>query len=80
MPTVLRERGFAVRIYLNDHIPAHVHVFKGNGQAKINLGNPNEPPALVQIWQMSNRDAVKALEIVKLHQTELRQRWEQIHG
>lgn len=80
MPTVLRERGFAVRIYLNDHFPAHVHVFKGNGQAKINLGNQDEPLSLVQIWKMSDSDAVKALELVKVYQTKLLQRWQQIHG
>ncbi|MEH2215126.1 DUF4160 domain-containing protein [Nostoc sp.] len=41
MPTILKKGGFEVRIYLNDRIPAHVHVFKGGGEAKINIGDEN---------------------------------------
>jgi hypothetical protein len=35
MPTVLRKDGFEFMIYTDDHEPAHVHVFKGEGKAKI---------------------------------------------
>lgn len=80
MPTVLRKDGFAVRIYFNDHLPPHVHVFKGGGQARISLGSEIERPQLVQIEGMSDKDAAKALEIVIEHQLELLQRWEEIHG
>lgn len=43
MVTVLRADGLHVVIYVNDHLPAPVHVF-GDGEAKINLvgdGAPN---------------------------------------
>ncbi len=80
MPTVLRKDGFAVRIYFNDHLPPHVHVFKGGGQARISLGSQAELPQLVQIEGMSDKDAARALEIVFEHQSELLQRWEEIHG
>lgn len=36
MVTVHRAHGMTVVIFLNDHEPAHVHVF-GDGHAKINL-------------------------------------------
>lgn len=36
MVTVLRAHGLRVVIFVDDHQPAHVHVF-GDGQAKINL-------------------------------------------
>ena len=36
MVTVLRANGLRVVIFVNDHLPAHVHVF-GDGEAKINL-------------------------------------------
>ena len=32
----------------NDHGPAHVHVFEGDGEAKINL----DPIELMQVWKM----------------------------
>jgi hypothetical protein len=47
MPTVLRKDGFAVRIYFNDHLPPHVHVFKGGGQVRISLGSETERSQLV---------------------------------
>ena len=40
MVTVLRAQGLRVVIFLNDHHPAHVHVF-GDGEAKINLSGPD---------------------------------------
>jgi Domain of unknown function (DUF4160) len=39
MPTIIREDGFRVVIYPNDHIPAHVHVLKGGGEVRIDLGS-----------------------------------------
>lgn len=80
MPTVLRKDGFAVRIYFKDHLPPHVHVFKGGGQVRISLGSETEHPQLVQIEGMSDKDAAKALEIVTEHRLELLEKWEEIHG
>lgn len=37
MPTVLRKYGFRFHLYLNDHLPIHVHVSKGGSEAKILL-------------------------------------------
>jgi len=39
MVTVFGAHGLRVIIFVNDHPPAHVHVF-GDGQAKINLRGP----------------------------------------
>ena len=36
MVTVFRAYGLRVIIFVDDHLPAHVHVF-GDGQAKISL-------------------------------------------
>ena len=46
MPLVLLEGGFAVRIYLNDHPPAHVHVLNAGGEARIML----EPVRVDAVW------------------------------
>ena len=63
MPTVLRLDGFEVRIYLNDHEPAHVHVFRAGGEAKIKLGLGGQEPMLLQVTpKMSNRDATSIRE------------------
>lgn len=37
MPTLIRQDGFDVRMYFDDHDPPHVHVFKAGGQAKITI-------------------------------------------
>lgn len=37
MPTILREQGFRFLLYLNDHLPMHVHVSKGGAEAKVLL-------------------------------------------
>ena len=46
MVTVLRASGLSVVIFLDDHEPAHVHVF-GDGEAKIELIGQNQTPWLV---------------------------------
>ncbi|MGB3202863.1 MAG: DUF4160 domain-containing protein [Nodosilinea sp.] len=80
MPTVLRKDGFSFRIYYDDHIPAHVHVFKADGEAKIELGNDFTEPTLVTLYKMNNKDAKRALEIATEYQAELLERWIKIHG
>ena len=43
---MLRAQGLGVVIFVNDHLPAHVHVF-GDGEAKINLCGAEGLPELV---------------------------------
>ena len=79
MVTVLRAQGLRVVIYVNDHDPAHVHVF-GDGEAKINLIGAGGSPALLWADGMSRGDVRRALRIVTDEQTALLARWEEIHG
>ncbi len=37
MPTVFRKNGFTFSFYSNDHKPIHIHVSKGDGEAKFNV-------------------------------------------
>ncbi|MEK6285320.1 MAG: DUF4160 domain-containing protein [Acidobacteriota bacterium] len=60
----------------NDHEPAHVHAFKGDGEAKINL----DPVEVKQVWNMKRQVARKAKRIVSENQEYLLQKWEEIHG
>ena len=80
MPTVLRSNGFAVRIYPDDHLPPHVHVFRGGDSVKINLGTAEVRPWIERIVGMSDRDAVAALQLVIAHRAQLRRAWRRIHG
>jgi len=46
MVTIYRGEGLHVVIFVDDHEPAHIHVF-GDGHAKINLIGPDGAPELV---------------------------------
>ncbi|WP_268962084.1 DUF4160 domain-containing protein [Pseudanabaena sp. lw0831] len=74
-------------IYTNDHIPAHVHVFKGRKNdtnrhsVKINIGNENEPPSIVKVDpDMRNEDIKVAWRLVAANQEILLKKWNEIHG
>ncbi|MDN3563029.1 DUF4160 domain-containing protein [Paeniroseomonas aquatica] len=79
MVTVLRAQGFRVVIYVNDHDPAHVHVF-GDGEAKINLLGINGSPMLIWADGMSRGEIRRAMRIVTEEQAALLAQWEKIHG
>ena len=79
MVTVLRADGLRVVIYVNDHLPAHVHVF-GDGEAKIDLTGPQGVPELVWADNMTRGEVRRSMRIVAEQLTFLVQRWEDIHG
>jgi hypothetical protein len=76
MPTILRQEGCEVAIYLNDHPPPHVPAFMGDGEAKINL----DPVELAQAWKMNKATVRKAKRVVVENQLYLLERWEEING
>lgn len=80
MPAVVRQDGFDVRIYTNDHIPSHVHVVKAKEEVVIDLGDENNAPEVRENRGMKNKNMRRALEIVNEHQTELLAEWRRIHG
>lgn len=89
MPKVLEDlqNNLFVYIYTNDHIPAHVHVFKGRKndsnqkEVKINIGSEEERPSLVSASEdMKNKDIVDALKLVGANQEILLSKWQEIHG
>ena len=79
MVTVYRAYGLRAVIYLDDHEPAHVHVF-GDGQAKINLIGPDGKPELLWKKGMKNSEARRDMMLVAEQQLALLARWRQIHG
>ena len=79
MVTVFRAHGLRVVIFVDDHQPAHVHVF-GDGQAKINLLGADGGPELVWAEGMTRGEVRRAMRIVIEQQSLLLARWEELHG
>ena len=79
MVSMFRAHGLRVIIFVDDHQPAHVHVF-GDGQAKINLLSADGVPELVWADGMTRSEVRRALRIVTEQQALLLARWEDIHG
>jgi len=79
MVTVFRAHGLRVIIFVDDHLPAHVHVF-GDGHAKINLHSADGTPELVWSEGMTRAEVRRAMRIVLEQQILLLARWEEIHG
>src|SRR5208283_5154661 len=61
--TVLRTDGLRVVIFVDDHLPAHVHVF-GDGQTKINLFGAGGAPELFWADGMTRGEIRRAVRIV----------------
>jgi hypothetical protein len=76
VPTVLRVDGFAVRIFENDHPPAHVHVYSAGGSCKVELatGTITKPVG------MKVRDILRAARLVEANEKILIRKWDEIHG
>jgi Domain of unknown function (DUF4160) len=76
---VSREHGLHFIIYVDDHEPAHVHV-RGDGEAKIELGNERIAPKLVFSTRFSNADLRRAMRVVGARTEEFLQDWKKFHG
>ena len=79
MVTIHRAEGLRVVIFVDDHEPAHVHVF-GDGQVKINLTGAHGEPELVWADDMKRSDVRRAMRIVTEHRARFLTRWTEIHG
>ena len=63
MATVLRINGYIVRIWSNDHLPRHVHVFKGDGECAINLVGEDGNPELREFYSMKRKEVATAITL-----------------
>ena len=78
MVTVYAAHGLRFVIFLNDHEPAHLHVF-GEGHAKIDIAGA-DGPTLVWAQGMKRSDIRRAMAIAAEEQVRFLARWEDIHG
>lgn len=79
MVTIFRADGLRFVIFVDDHEPAHVHVF-GDGEAKINLLGLSGEPELIWADGMKRGDIRKAMRIVEEQQDAFLESWRNIHG
>lgn len=79
MVTIYRANGLRVVIFLDDHEPAHVHVF-GDGQAKINLVGADGEAELIWAEGMKSSDVRRAMRMVADRREEFLKRWREVHG
>jgi hypothetical protein len=82
-----KEQNLNVYIFSNDHLPAHVHIFKGSKNeaniynVKINIGGENERPSVVKTHESIKRSDINAaLELVFEKQEIFLKEWVRIHG
>ena len=80
MPTILRQDGFEVMIYTQDHHPVHGHVWKAGGEAVFTLFGTGREAPLREVLGMRKKDVREVQRIVNLHLPVLRDAWRRIHG
>ena len=79
MPTVLRQRGFEIKIRTDDHDPPHVHIKYGGEEVVINLGIGINGPMIREIRGMSRPNIRRAMDIVNANNDLLLGEWRRIH-
>jgi hypothetical protein len=74
MPTVLRKEGYRFFFFSNEHLPRHVHVAKGEGEARILL----EPEIDIDnFFQFKTQELRRILEITLENHTYLIEKWDE---
>jgi hypothetical protein len=76
MVTIYRAVGLRVVIFVDDHEPAHVHVF-GDGEAKINLIGSGDAPELVWAIGMKRNEVRRAMAVVREQRADFIARFEE---
>lgn len=77
MPTIVRESGFAVRIFPSDHPPPHVHVERAGAVLKIDLATAE---VVRIVGDISDRDVKRAEQLVGKHAAVSNEAWRTLHG
>lgn len=82
MVKIHRERGFEVVLYPGDkeHTPPHVHIFHGDEEVKIALGDEDTAPWVWEVKGMRKPNVSRALMIVEDYQEPFLAHWRKYHG
>jgi hypothetical protein len=70
VPTISRFFGITIRMYFDDHDPAHFHVYYGSSSGKIAIDTLD-----VMESDLPRRAVALVLEWANAHRDELRENW-----
>lgn len=76
MPTIFTEGGFRFMIYVDDHLPAHVHAIGADCVIRIGL----EPLEVLSSVGAKENDVRRAAGIADRRREELLAAWRKHHG
>jgi len=72
MPTVFTKDGFRFFFYSNDHIPIHVHVRRGSGEAVFEVEGD---VILRESVGLKTKELLKAEDLAEQHKELIIQKW-----
>lgn len=72
MPTIFEIFGLRFYFYSDDHEPVHIHVTKGDDEAKIELA-----PEIKVVYNhgLKVRDLKRALQLAEMYREEIENKW-----
>ena len=73
MPTVLRINGYRFLFFSDDHLPAHIHIEKGDSYARIEIDSLK----VSNCYQVSSKELNKLVKLVDENQHLLRGAWDE---
>lgn len=75
MPTIVNEDGYRLKIYPNDHPPAHTHVQKAENEARVRI----DTCEIVSNEGFNSRELSAIVELVRKYQEVLLAAWDSYH-
>lgn len=75
MPSILIE-GFQFQVFPGDHLPPHVHVFRGSGRARVVL----LPMDVEDQLGFKRQELAKIFKLAREHRATLLAMWEEVNG
>lgn len=83
MPTLVSHDGFRIRVLgpPREHPPAHAHVEYGtDGLVIVRLATPSSPAKVWSVYNMRDRDVLRAYRLVERHHELILAAWRRLHG
>lgn len=79
MVVIHRAHGLRFVIFVDDHEPAHVHVF-GDGELKVTIRGESGLPEIAYNLGMKTNDRRRAMDVMLAEQEAFLARWDEIQG